>query len=204
MDKVSLDSTFHIAKGGERDCYLHPNDNKKVIKVLHKKGEHNNQNELEYKYMTFLKKRTTDLAHLTDCYGFIDTNYGKGLIFDRVLDFDGVASKSFRYYLANKIIPFKEQEFLLSELKKYLEKNLILFVDTSLTNIFCQRISECSYKLIIVDGLGAKRTGMKFVLYKVSKLYTKYKIKRQWEKLIKMYKKDVNRAKLGKRPFTRL
>ncbi len=202
---ITLTKSLLIAKGGERDCYLHPEDNTKVIKIVHKIEEHNNQNELEYSYMKYIKKRKDlDLSQITDCYGYVSTNLGKGLVFDRVLDFDGTASKSFRYYLANKIIPLDEQELLITELKNYLEKNLILFVDTSLTNIFCPKISEDSYKLIIVDGLGAKRTGIKFTLYKISKAYTKYKIKRQWDKFMKMYEKDVKRAKLGKRPFTRL
>lgn len=202
---ITLTKSLLIAKGGERDCYLHPEDNTKVIKIVHKTEEHNNQNELEYSYMKYIKKRKDlDLSQITDCYGYVSTNLGKGLVFDRVLDFDGTASKSFRYYLANKIIPLAEQELLITELKNYLEENLILFVDTSLTNIFCPKISEDSYKLIIVDGLGAKRTGIKFTLYKISKAYTKYKIKRQWDKFMKMYEKDVKRAKLGKRPFTRL
>ncbi len=120
------------------------------------------------------------------------------------MDYDGEPSKSFRYYLANKIIPLDEQKKLINELKEYLEDNLILFVDTSLTNIFCPKVSKNKYKLVIVDGLGAKRTGVKFVLYKLSNSYTKYKIKRQWEKFMRMYEKDIQRAKLGKRPFTRL
>lgn len=201
---INLNQDLLIARGGERDCYIHPQDNSKVIKIVHKEGLHNNQNELEYSYMKFIKKRVTDFSHTTDCYGYIKTNLGQGLIFDRVLDFDGTPSKSFRYYVAHKLIPLDEQQKLINQLKDYLEKNLILFVDTSLTNIFCAKMDENKYKLIIVDGLGAKRTGVKFVMYKISKAYTKYKIKRQWEKFMKMYEKDVLRAKLGKRPFTRL
>lgn len=204
MSKLILNDELLIAKGGERDCYIHPEDENRVIKILHKEGMHNNQNKLEFSYMKYLKKRVKNLSGITDCYGYVNTNLGKGLIFDRVMDYDGEPSKSFRYYLANKIIPLDEQRKLINDLKEYLEDNLILFVDTSLTNIFCPKISENKYKLIIVDGLGAKRTGVKFVLYKLSNSYTKYKIKRQWEKFMRMYEKDVQRAKLGKRPFTRL
>ena len=204
MSELILNDSLFIAKGGERNCYVHPDDNTKVIKILYKNINHNNQNELEYSYMKYIKRKGADLSFVTNCYGYVNTNLGKGLVFDRVLDYDGKPSKSFRYYLANKLIPLKEQEELIKELKEYLEKNLVLFVDTSLTNIFCSKLSENSYKLIIVDGLGAKRTGMKFVLYKISKSYTKYKIKRQWDKFMKMYEKDVKRAALGKRPFTRL
>ncbi|AXX92897.1 hypothetical protein CPU12_03990 [Malaciobacter molluscorum LMG 25693] len=199
-----INDDLMIAKGGERVCYLHPEDNTKVIKSVFSKGEHNDQNKLEYIYMNYLKNRQKDLSHLTNCYGYIKTNIGKALVFDRVLNYDNTPAKSFRYMVANKILSLDEQKVLLDELKKYLEDNEILFVDTSLTNLFCPEVQEGKYKIIIVDGLGAKRMGFKFWLYRNSKLYTKYKIKRQWEKFMVMYKKDVKRAQLGQRPFTRL
>lgn len=205
MINIELKEQNLIAKGGERDCFVYPSDSSKVIKVLHtSEKNHNNQNDLEYSYMNYLEKKSTDLSCLTLCYGFVQTNKGKGLVFQRVLDYDKTPSKSFRYMLANKLISQEYQRKLIEQLKLYLEQNLILFVDTSLTNIFCQKINESEYKLIIVDGLGAKRTGFKFLAYKLSSTYTKYKIKRQWEKFIKMYEKDIKRVNLGTRPFTRL
>ncbi len=204
MSSLVLDKKYFLAKGGERTCYIHPHDETKVIKVLHVRGKHNNQNDLEYFYIQYLRRHNKDLSQLSQCYNYIDTNKGKGLVFERIVDFDETSSKSFRYMLANQIISLEEQEELINELKQYLETNYILFIDTSLTNIFCQKISKDKYKLIIVDGLGAKRTGLKFILYKLSKLYTKYKIKKQWTKFMKMYNKDIKRMQLGQRPFTRL
>ncbi len=204
MSKIQLNESLLIAKGGERACYLHPLDNTKVIKILYTKGTHNNQNKLEYIYINDLKRKKINLSHIIDCYGFISTNLGEGLVFDRALDYDGKPTKSFRYMVANKMLTIKEQRKLIEELKNYLEENLILFVDTSLTNLFCQEIKKDRYKIIIVDGLGSKRMGFKFWLYRNFKIYTKYKIKRQWVKFMKMYDKDVKRAQLGKRPFTRL
>lgn len=205
MKELKLSDDLLIAKGGERGCYIDPRDNSKVIKVLYSQDQkHNNQNKLESIYMDFLKSKNVDISYLTNCYGFVQTNIGEGLVFDRVMDYDGTPSKSFRYYLANKIISEGLQQELLNELKENIEENLILFIDTSLTNIFCKKLSQEKYQLIIVDGLGAKRLGMKFWLYRQSKIYTKYKIKRQWNKLMRMYHKDILRARLGKRPFTRL
>jgi len=204
MSQIILEDKDLIAKGGERACYIDPRDNSKVIKVLYIKSEDNRQNELEYIYMKHLDKKKKDLSAVTKCYGYVNTNKGKGLVFDRVLDYDLQTSKSLRYYMVNKLIDLKTQEKLLLELKKYLEQNGILFVDTSLTNIFCQKLTDSNYKLIIVDGLGAKRIGIKFWLYQHCKLYAMYKIKRQWSKLTQMYNKDIIRIKLGKHPIIRL
>ena len=77
------------------------------------------------------------------------------------------------------------------DLKLYLEDNQILFTDVATLNVMCKEISENNYKLIIIDGLGPKRGGFKSFLYLKFNLYTKYKIKKQWEKFLIM----VNRLK---------
>ena len=204
MNYIQLDEKSVIAKGGERTCYLHPQYHNKLIKIVHTKGKHNQQNLLEHIYMSYLKKKKKDLSQVARYYGQINSNLGHGLVYERITDYNNQPSKSFRYYVANKLIPQEIQKELIEELKLYLEKNSILFVDTSLTNIFCKRINEKNYKLIIVDGLGAKRLGYKFWFYRNSKLYTKYKIKRQWDKFIQMYEKDIKRIKLGTMPMNRL
>lgn len=204
-ENIFLDDSLLIAKGGERDCYLHPHDNTKVIKTLHKKDEHNNQNELEYSYMKYITKRKNiNLSQVTDCYGYVNTNLGKGLVFDRVLDFDGTPSKSFRYLVAYNLISREEQENLLEDLNNYLEKNKILFHDNSMTNIFYKKLSENKSTLVIVDGLGAKRLGFKFWLYMNIPLYRNYKIKKQWHKLMFLYNKDITRIDNGTMPMHRL
>ena len=204
MDYVELKEKDIIAKGGERTCYQHPQDNTKLIKIIHAKGKHNQQNLLEHIYMSFLKKKKKDLSQVAHYYGQIDSNLGSGLIYENIMDYDNNPSKSFRYYVANKLISQDIQKELIEDLRLYLEKNSILFVDTSMTNIFCKKIDEKNYKLIIIDGLGAKRMGTKFWFYRNCKLYTKYKIKRQWDKFMRMYEKDIKRVQEGKRSFTRL
>ncbi len=204
MSKLILNDDLLIAKGGERDCYIHPENKNRVIKVLHKEGVHNSQNKLEYLYMKYLKKRVKDLSQITDCYGYTDTNLGKGLIYERVFDYDNKPSKSFRYMIAHKLIEEKEQNRLLDELKRYLDKNKILFIDNSMTNIFYKRTSSNSSKLVIVDGLGAKRTGFKFYLYLYLPFYRNYKIKKQWQKLMWLYNKDITRIKNNTMPMNRL
>jgi len=199
-----LSDDLLLAKGGERACYIHPNDHTKVIKIIFADTNDNEQNKLENIYYNDLHKQNKDLSHIVDCYGFEPTNLGQGLVFDRVIDYDGTPSKSFRYYLAKKLIDSDYQRVLIEQLKNYLFSNAILFVDTSLTNIFAQKISEDRYKLVIIDGLGAKRTGLKFWLLRRCPLYRRYKIYRQWKKFIWMYERDIKRVALGKRPITRV
>lgn len=193
--KINLTEDLLLAKGGERLCYIHPKENDKIVKVLNPSiSKHNNQNILEYKYYNFLySKYSKDaLQNIAQCFGFIDTNYGKGLIYERITDYNGDDSKHLRYYLRNHILTEQEEKLLLDELKYFLEKNYILFIDVSTVNLFCRKIKENKYSLVIFDGLGARRNGIKFNMYMKSNLLTKYKIKKQWKKFIE----NCNRDKL--------
>lgn len=190
---IELSKNFLLGEGGERFVYIHPEDNSKVIKVLKPElKKHNFQNELEFKYYTFLYKKRIDFSHIVKCFGDIDTNLGKGLIFERVVDFDGQDSKYFKYYLKQNIFTQIQEEELLSELKIFLENNEILFIDCNTQNVFCKRVSVDKYTLVIYDGLGARRDNIKLKLYMGIRLYTKYKIKKQWKLFIKNCQKAKN------------
>jgi len=188
MEFIELTDSLFLGKGGERSAYLHPRDDSKIIKVLFSENKHNYQNELDYAYSTYLKNKNIEFTHITKCFGWIETNKGKGLIFERIKNYDGSTIRTLSYYSKYNMFNEKTDLFLINELKSYLFKNDILFVDASLSNIFCQKISKDKYKLIIFDGLGARRMGIKFWLYLHSILFTRYKIKKQWKVFLNNFK----------------
>lgn len=198
MGFLNLKESDYLGKGRERACYIHPEDNDKVIKVVYKSSENLNQNQLEHNYLSFLEKKGVSFSHLSKCFGFIQTNLGEGYIFNRIKDFDGKTSKSFKYMVLNGVLSPNLEIELLNELKRYLIDNNIIFVDIALSNIFCQEVSVNKYKLIITDGIGGKRTGLKSKLYLYSKLFTKYKVKKQLKRLEKRYQKVIKEGILKK------
>ncbi|PHR70380.1 MAG: hypothetical protein COA66_12405 [Arcobacter sp.] len=187
MNYVQINRSHYLGKGGERECYVHPNDNTKVIKIMYLKGKHNFQNELEEEYYKFLDKKNVDFSHITKCFSWIETNKGKGLVFERIENYDKTRIETLSYYSKYTILDENVGKELLAELKDYVFKNSILFVDVSLSNIFCQKISKNKYRLIIFDGLGGRRKGIKFWFYLKSETFTKYKIKKQWKKFLSNY-----------------
>lgn len=189
---IELREELFLGKGGERLVYIHPNDDNRIIKIL-KSGliKHNFQNELELKYYNFLTKNNVDFSHITKCFGYVDTNFGKGLVFERVVDFDGKNSKLLKNCLQENIFTKDQEKILLDDLKKYLEDNEILFIDCSSHNVFCKKVSSDKYTLIIYDGLGARRDNIKLTLYMKSRLYTRYKIRKQW----KLFLRNCEKAK---------
>ncbi|RBQ26208.1 MULTISPECIES: YrbL family protein [Arcobacteraceae] len=195
-EKLILTKEFFIARGGERDCYLHPLDCTKVIKITHRYNTEasRNQNDLEYQYFEYLKRLNKPFTHITKCYGYIDTTLGKGIVSDKVCDYDGKISMTFLDTITqNKFTKYEEIK-LVEDLKDYLFTNNILFIDIHISNIYCCEYEKGKYRLMIIDGLGAIRLGIKFWLYLKSEIFTKYKIRKQWNKFID----NIEKVRYGK------
>ena len=175
-------------------CYVHPLDEHKVIKILYNQKASNNQNILEYEYFKFLENKNVNFSHITKCYSWLETNLGKGLVFNRVLNYNHTDALGFQYFLKNKKLSIKEENELLEELRLYLVNNNILFTDATTINVICQKINTSKYKLIIIDGLGAKRKRLKLFLYTFLPFYTQYKIKKQWQVFLANVQKVKNKS----------
>ena len=191
---IALSKKLILGKGSERICYIHPLDKNKVIKIFYNQKSTNNQNILEYKYFKFLEKKNVNFSHITKCYYWLETNLGKGLVFHRILNYDNTNALGFQYFLKNKKFSFKEENELLEELRFYLVNNNILFTDATTINVICQKINTNKYKLIIIDGLGAKRKGLKLFLYTFLPFYTQYKIKKQWQVFLANVQRVKNKS----------
>lgn len=188
-----------LAKGSERACYLDPADSTKIIKIIYNKKSKNNQNELEYKYYEYLNGKNIEFSNLARCFGWVETNLGKGLIFERILNYDGTASSNLREILQRKILFSNEEDTLLNDLNTYLESNSILFIDATSLNVLVKEESKTKRKLVIIDGIGAKREGFKFYLYLKFNFYTKYKIKKQWNVFLENIKKVKKKIELNQK-----
>lgn len=189
--KIVLSDKDFLAKGGERNCYIHPNDQTKVIKIVHRQEKHNEQNKLEHKYYNHLIKHNVPQTHLSRCYGFVETNLGEGLIYERLMDYNNVPSVSFQVYLNEKRFSRSQEQHLVQQLKAYLFENDILFIDVDLSNVFCQEFEKDQFKLVLIDGLGARRLNWRFYTYLYSTTFTRYKIKKQWKKFYNNYLKHT-------------
>lgn len=186
---IKLDKNLLLAKGSERFCYIHPADKDKLIKIIYKNKTKNDQNKLEFKYYRLLNEKNISYSNIPKCYGWIKTNMGNGLVFERIIDSNGENSKQLTFYLKNKILNDDMLTKLLNDLYNYLISNNVLFLDVATLNVLCQKKSKTQYKLVIVDGLGPKKDDYKFFLYKYFPLYKKYKILKQWKKFIKLVNK---------------
>jgi len=187
MPSRELDDTLLLAKGNERLCYIYPEDDTKVIKVTYKHKGGRSQNLLEAAYYKCLKMRGTPMTHLARCYGWSEIAGQKGLVFDRVCDYDGKTAPTLNDIIKAKSLSVEKISSLLEKLIHHIEEQKIIFVDSSFDNIICKKLEDGSYRLVIIDGLGGRRLGWKFWLYCHVPIYLKYKVKRQRETIMKNF-----------------
>ncbi|RDE18752.1 hypothetical protein DV711_14110 [Motiliproteus coralliicola] len=186
---IELTEDLYLSEGNERVSYIHPMDSSKIIKIEKKGNKSRHQNDLDYFYFKLLEKKRVDLSHITSCYGWVETNFGKGVVFDRVSNYDNSKELTLEDVIKEGALPKCELEILLDTLKNYLVDNKILFVDVSLKNVLLKKEAEDKNKLIIVDGLGARRFGLKFFLQRNIETLLINKTNKQWNKLMRTYKK---------------
>ncbi|MBD3808664.1 MAG: hypothetical protein IE880_08130 [Epsilonproteobacteria bacterium] len=136
-----------------RKCYIHPNEKNLCIKIPSKRGQRSSQREIDY--FKRLHKRGKSFDMIADFKGEVETNFGKGNLYELVRDYDGSISKNLEYYLSlkDKNITAKIVK-LIEELRVYLKDQYILFSDLDMDNILVKKECEDSYKLIVIDGIG--------------------------------------------------
>ena len=147
-----IDDSNLIGKGMDRECYTHPKDSTKCIKIT-VSGNYK-QSKAEISYYRMLEKRGVSLDRLAAFHGVIQTTRGQGLVFSLVLDYNEVVSKPLSHYLSTgtyKLYEFKDN---LESLKNYLLKERIIIRDLKSTNILFQKFRKNNGKLVIIDGLG--------------------------------------------------
>lgn len=179
---LKLNTNLFIRKGRDRECYLHPNDRSKCIKVT-VSGDYRQHKE-ELKYYRRLQQANISWQHLTRFYGMVSTNLGDGLVFDVVRDYDGNISRTLRDYLCRGDSLLQQSEVCveLSRLGQYILEQRIIMRDIKDNNMLLQKFNKDKFRLIIIDGIGNNE----FIPVSdfVPALKTKV-IKRKWCKFIR-------------------
>ena len=142
-----------IGQGRERACYLHPEDDSRIIKVP--TGGDAVQTRREIDFYRRLQKRTDfPYTHVPRFHGVVQTSLGRGIVVDLVRDADGDISKSLHWYLSQGA-PLSEFESALAELKHFLLQHRIIFNhDLVPGNLLLQKYSADASRLVVIDGLG--------------------------------------------------
>jgi hypothetical protein len=194
---LQIDKSTLIGKGRHRECYAHPEDPDKCIKIV-VLGDHT-ETQREQAYYARLKRRNVSWSMLARCYGDVQTNMGPGEAFELVRDYTGEISKTMVHYLALPDDRDPDVEGMLHAvpvLKEYTIDERIVTMTLQTKNILYQRSSPTDGKLVIVDGVG--NSDYIPICNYVGFMAIK-KIKRRWKRFEAFLKKACSHseARLG-------
>jgi len=152
---VILESSQLIGRGLRRECYFHPEDESKCIKVV-VVGDHK-ETVREQSYYRLLESRNISWNMLARFYGSIETNRGKGAVFELIRDYTGEVSKTLGHYFSvntGSHLNYQTLTRSLPLLKEYLLQWKIVTMSIKPQNIVYKRISAHEADLVVIDNVG--------------------------------------------------
>jgi hypothetical protein len=186
MSLLFIDENKILGSGNERICFIHPTDETKCLKINQPDIIHRNQNKIERYYLNKLKSRSVPFTHLAEYYGEVNTDRGKGLMFERILNPDKSPSIRFDQAITQGIINKTQAKELLNELKIYLLKYAIYIGDCNRDQLLLQQTLS-GYRIKVIDGLGTRNFGIKLKLVSHFTWYARFKLKAKWPFILRNY-----------------
>lgn len=141
-----------IGQGRDRACYTHTEDPKLCIKVSLRPES---QSIRERNYLKYLKEKRKDLSLISCHMGEIETNHGKGHLFQLERFADGQIAPTIKEAIQRHLFSKKQLLSELQTLKNYLITNAICVRDLSPTNIVCKQGINNQIIFKIIDGIGS-------------------------------------------------
>ncbi len=183
---LDLSNAKQLGRGNERICYLHPTDPKLCIKV-NKAGEvRRNQNRQESLYFKHLQSRGVPFEHLPEYGGWAETTQGPGVVYERICNEDGSPSHDLQHHLSEGRVTEGEAKQLLETLHDFLMKYSIAISDLNPDQLLLKRGPDGD-RLVIIDGVGARRPGFKAWLMRHVHVYARRKTQKNWRRVQAAY-----------------
>ena len=150
-----------IGCGNDRDCWQHPSNLDLCIKVA-KPEQERPQNDIDFHYAQHLKKQDISGYHMPRVYGWVLTDKGPGLVFDLIRDYGGTVSKRLLVALSDADISFAQAEQIVAQAFTWLIENRVILADYGIDNLLVQNYAPGLYRIVIVDGLGARNFSVNY------------------------------------------
>ncbi|MGB0131906.1 PhoP regulatory network protein YrbL [Chlorobium sp.] len=176
---VDLTRARVLGKGSSRLCYVHPDDERKCVKVVYTRRKEIIEEELKY-YRQY-ERRGVSWDMLARSYGIVHTNMGDGAVFGLARDFDGEISLTLdRYLPVMRGSAFEgELRAALEVFRAYLFRERIVLRELKPDNVVYQRISPESGRLVLIDGVGNNQF---LPIANYSRIFVRHLLKKKWAK----------------------
>lgn len=152
-----------IGSGNDRNCWRLANDSSLCIKIA-KPEQERPQNDIDYHYAKHLAKKGIQSVHMPKIYGWLLTDKGVGLVSDLIQDHNGEPSQQILTAIkANKISVSLAKQIVDEAFAWLIDKKVIL-ADYGINNLLVQNYAPNKYRIVIVDGLGARNLNWNYRL----------------------------------------
>jgi hypothetical protein len=196
---LQLQALDPFARGGNRLCYVHPENPTLCVKVRRpdfslrerrsKKGfpktllplSHFDDNLEEFNVMSMLDEKFGDALyrHVSRCHGFVATDMGDGLVSELIRNEDGTIAETLKKYIwDNGFDPISRSA--VEQLSQHWLSLAIPSRDLLLHNIVAQRKGDSIERLVVIDGLGS--AGL-FPFHRLPRSLRIHKVKRKVDNL---------------------
>lgn len=144
-----------IGSGRHRDCYCHPQDDNKCIKILYNPADGGlKEVKRETGYYRKRARQITRCRSVPDFYGTVETDRGEGYVFYLVKDYDGNISKTLEHYLKNNALSQGWLKNKLYDLRNDLIAHNISTMNLKDYNILYRRTGYNEGYLVVIDNIG--------------------------------------------------
>ncbi len=199
-----LDEKHRIARSATRDCYLHPEDPGRVVKVVRASARQRekggwfrrNANQKEWRSYRYMQRRFGDLHVFVACHGFVETNLGSGLVFDCVRDADGKVSLRLQDALVSPAHDSRRVAAAVADFcRTVLDREIPLF-DLNFWNILIQVQADGAYRPVSIDIKGRFNNYELIPVSSFIPYFARRKVRRRCRRLIETVRRFIenNRA----------
>lgn len=182
MSKIQLSENLFLGKGADRSVYCHPDFSDRCIKLANhpitddftpegfrdslflflRRGNRQlfDYNYVDVRYAANLEKRGNPelFNHIPRCYGEVDTNLGRGVVWEKIVNYDGSPSKSLKEI---EVMP----EYLTDEGKVRLwnslneffgwqVKHAIMLREQAWINSLVKQVDKDTIRIYHIDAIG--------------------------------------------------
>lgn len=171
---LSLKNLQPFARGGNRLCYVHPDNAALCIKVRRpdfsleqrraKKGfpktllplSHFDDNREEFGVMSALDRSFGEplYRHISRCHGFVSTDMGDGLVSELIRNSDGAIAETLKKYIWDHGFDTPSQNAVAALCQHWIDL-AIPSRDLLLHNVVVQMRGDQIERLVVIDGLGS-------------------------------------------------
>lgn len=182
-----------IGSGNDRDCWRLPFNESLCVKVA-KPEQERPQNEIDFHYAMHLKKKKISSPHIPKVYGWILTSKGVGLVFDLIKNQDGQTSKPILSALKEGQVSLSIANELVTEAFDWLIAKKVILADYGINNLLVQNYGVDKFRLVIVDGLGARNLSWNYWVNRTFGFKAVIKAKEFRAKTLNIIKKEMSQS----------